>query len=156
ALIEYVPLSERRYFPANPKSLSDHLRRDAPALRQKGVVVKTGLHQRVNGEHKRAIEVSSVNGNRPDERGAECGTHGTNGTHEEAGAPRHKPLENKGLNASGTHGTQDFSNLTPKDDKVAETGNGDGVEFGANLRPVRPGSFNSNADEELKRDAAEK
>ena len=50
ALMEYVPTEERRYFPANPKSLSDHLRRDAPALRQKGVVVKTGLHQRVRGE----------------------------------------------------------------------------------------------------------
>jgi hypothetical protein len=156
ALIEYVPMSERRFFPANPKSLSDHLRRDAPALRQKGVVVKTGLHQRINGEHKRAIEVCSVNGNRPDERGAECGTQGTHGTHEESGASRHKYLENKELNTSGTHGTQDFSNLTPKDDKVAETGNGDGVVFGANLRPVRPASFNSNGDEELKRDAAEK
>jgi hypothetical protein len=59
-LIEQVALPERRYFPANPKSLSDHLRRDAPALRQKGIVVQTGLHKWLDGVSKRVIEVSSL------------------------------------------------------------------------------------------------
>src|SRR5262249_12404450 len=44
----------------NPKSLSDHLRRDAPALRQSGIAVSTGLHKWLDGVSKRVIEIASL------------------------------------------------------------------------------------------------
>src|SRR5262245_17037515 len=125
ALIEHVPTSERRYFPANPKSLSDHLRRDAPALRQKGVVVKTGLHKWLAGVSKRVVEVASVPPTDPEHHPGKAAEHRPLDaasltqdaalTHEISGASRHNILKNQEVTSSLTHLTQDSSSLTPKD-----------------------------------------
>jgi hypothetical protein len=163
-LIEYV--SERRFFPANPKSLSDHLRRDAPALRQKGVLVKTGLRKWQEGASKRVIEIASLPLPAPDDYpekpqsigslDAESLTQDAALTHDFSSASRHNMLENKGVISSLTHLTQDSYILTPKDvkqDMVMELG--DGREAGDSCVKVRQGDLNSSAAQNLRLDATE-
>jgi hypothetical protein len=48
---------DRKFFPANARSLSNRLRRDAPALRNKGVRVITGVRR---GRGKRVVLITSL------------------------------------------------------------------------------------------------
>jgi hypothetical protein len=165
ALVEYVPMPERRFFPANPKSLSDHLRRDAPALRQKGIVLRTGLHKWLDGVSKRAIAVASVPSTDPDNHPKEAAEHrplDAQSLTQDAAlaqeffpASRHNMLENKAVTSSLTHLTQDSSFLTPKDvsrDVVVEQG--DGRVVGESCVKVRQGDLKSNPHKDLHLDAA--
>jgi hypothetical protein len=165
-LIEHVPMSERRYFPANPKSLSDHLRRDAPALRQKGIVVQTGLHKWLDGVSKRVVEVASVPSPPPEYHpedaaenrllDAESLTQDAALTQEFCAASRHNMLENKDVASSLTHLTQDSSILTPKDVRRDMVVEGDeGRDVGDSCVKVRQGDLNDNTDKDLRLDAAQ-
>jgi hypothetical protein len=165
-LIDYVPEVERRYFPANPKSLSDHLRRDAPALRQRGIIVRTGLHRWLEGVSKRVVEVSSVppTDRDPDSTtaapdrplDAESLTQDAALTQEFSAASRHNHHTTQGLTTSLTHLTQDSPTLTPKEEKqVVEVDQGGGGEVADSCVKVRQGDINSNNNNDLRLDAPE-
>jgi hypothetical protein len=172
ALLEQVAPAER-YFPANPKSLSDHLRRDAPALRQMGIVVQTGLRRWLDGVSKRLVEVGSLPAPAPDDHPDEAAVHRhalqqgaaldaealtqdaalTQGI---AGAPSRNMLQNNDVMSSLTHLTQGSSTLVRKDvrEDVVVAERVEGKNCGNSCVKVRQGQHNSNANNDLHLDAA--
>jgi hypothetical protein len=59
-LHEMVPEDKAKFFPSNPQSLSNTLRRVGPSLRARGINVGTTKKQKIDGQSRRLVRISRV------------------------------------------------------------------------------------------------